>query len=191
MEKLMNDSGLRKLVIICFVFVLISFMCEIAMLTGLADTEIRGFAVDSSGKLYVGMNDVIRVYDKDIQVSSISPQSSRAYAFTILEDDSLLLSTANKVYKMTTDGDILDSWEDKASLTYNNLRRSKKEFISGKDTYTLKGNFFRNRIVKNNNETVYQITLISFIFKMLAFVGFGGMTVCIFMIVRRVNSHNV
>ena len=188
MQKLMNDSGLRKLIIICFAFILISFVCVIAMLTGLADTEIRGFAVDSSGRIYVGMNNEIRVYDKDIQVNSISPQSSRAYAFTISEDDTLLLSTANKVYKMTTDGEILDSWEDKASLTYINLRRNKNEFTSGKDTYTLKGTFFRSRIVKNNNETVYQITLLSFIFKILSFIGFGGMTICIFMAVRRVNS---
>ena len=46
----------------------------------------RGFGVDSNEYLYIGKIGTIEVYKDDVLVDKISPQTSRGYSMTIIDD---------------------------------------------------------------------------------------------------------
>lgn len=67
----------------------------------------KGFGIDSKGTLYIGKDSVIeKVNDGKVMVT-ISPKTSREYAFAIKEDDTILLSTASTVYTLDLSGNAI------------------------------------------------------------------------------------
>jgi len=79
--------------------------CLLLLITGKATPFISGFAIDKNDWIYVGEETEICVYENDVLIRTINPQTSRAYAFTIA-DDQILLSTASIFYIMDLDGNI-------------------------------------------------------------------------------------
>lgn len=147
------------------------WICVFLIVLGKVNLGIPAFAVDSSDLLYVGTQRQIEVYEGTKLVHTISPHTSRTYVFTILEDDTILLSTSTKAYSMDLSGEILDSWEDNGTDVYNKLRSKRMQFVSGQgDQYKIKGLLGWTRIVKNNQEVVYKLPVFSFVIKMLFFV---------------------
>lgn len=185
----MIDHKMKKQLIICFISVSILFLCIISKLTGLTDSDVKCFAVDSNDRIYVGKSEKILVYDNGIAVNCLNPQTSRGYMFTITEDDHILLSTANTVYSMDLEGNILDTWKDSASSVYTEIQFNKNCFESkNSDVYSLKYRLGWTRILKNNCEVVYKITTLSFVVKIileLAVAVFLGSTLSV---VRRYNQ---
>lgn len=144
------------------------FLCLILIFTGIATPFVSSFAIDGDDRIYVGTQNEIRVYEKGLLVDTISPKTSRAYVFTINEDENIVLSTSTKIYTMDLVGNVLDTQEDPGAHMYNKIQYNKRKFFSHNgDEYKLIGELGWTRIVKNNIETVYKISMLSFLVKVL------------------------
>ena len=162
----MDEQVLKYFLLFILVISIIMIPCLILIIGGHATLSIAGFAVDESGRLYVGTASEIQIYENNELVGTLSPKTSRSYAFTI-KDNKLLLSTASQVYLMDLDGNVLETKEDLGASTFNQLQRQRKRFVSDNDTYRLKNTWGRAKIVKNDSEIVYQISIASVIVKAL------------------------
>ena len=163
----------KKLVIECNLLFIANILSIVLITTGIAAPFIHCFAVDNQGLIYVGLENEIQVYDKNQHIRSISPQTSRGFMFTINKDNTILLSTADTVFSMDLDGNILSSHPDPGADTYNQIQYRKNHFTTQKgDTYKIVSSLGWSRIVKNGATVVYQISSISFITKMMLYISF-------------------
>lgn len=171
-------SSFSQLIAFALILFCILFVCVILVITGIVTPSLSGFAVDSSDRLYIGMQKEICVYEEGSIIRRINPHTSRTYIFTITENDTILLSTSTKIYVMDLYGNILEEREDVGADTYNQLSYKKRRFVSHSgDVYTLKGIIGPTRIVKNNFETVYQIDALSFSVKVCLWLCGVGLAV--------------
>lgn len=144
------------------------FICVMLVICNAVTLSIESFAVDSQNRIYISRPEEIHVYEGDRLVKRISAQTSRGYQFTVLKSDAILLSTSSNVYTMDLDGNVLSVREDVGTKTYNKLQYARKTFTSHKgDQYQIRNEIGRTKIVKNGTETVYQISVLSVIVKML------------------------
>ena len=160
----------RYFAIFCVLNGFVVLTCLMLMLTGSVTLSIPCFAVDGTDQLYIGTQNEIRVYADGTLVNTINPQTSRAYMFTI-DNEKIVLSTSSKLYLMDLDGTVLEVQDDAGADMYNKIQYKKRKFISSNgDKYQLIGTLGRTRIIKNNSETVYQISLFSLIVKIAIIV---------------------
>lgn len=170
----MSEQTVKKMLWIVPIGFVILF-CIFSIASGSANIGIRSFAVDSKDILYVGTYNHIEVYEQGKMIHTISPQTSRGYVFTITENDTILLSTGDVVYLISTDGNEIETLKEHAGGVYTELQFHKNEFTSKNyDVYTLKNKFGRTKIVKNDTETVYKISVFSFIVKILLYISTAG-----------------
>jgi len=148
---------------------LVLIVCLILILSGLAVPFIEGFAVDSQGLMYVGEWDSICIYQDSTPVCVI-PFKSSTYAFTIDNNEELIVAFPSVVYRMSTTGTVLEKQDDPAAETYQQLRRQTVVTTSNGDRYQKVSEFGWTRILKNGTEVVYKITPVSFIVKLLLFL---------------------
>ena len=140
--------------------------CLLLLISGTVTLFLSGFAVDNNDRLYVGTNGAIQVYENGVLVNQLNPHTSRSYYFTINQDGNILLSLPTEVYLMDLSGNVLETWEDGGKV-YNQLKH-RNTFTSGRgDVYKMKGVLGRTRIVKNDSQTVYRISVLSLIVKIL------------------------
>lgn len=162
----------RYLAIFGFSICSIIFPCLILIFTGTATPFIHCFAVDASDRLYIGTDSDIYVYDNGIMIGTINPHTSRGYMFTINEEQLIVLSTASKVHLMDLNGTILQTHDDPGAYMYNQIQYKKRTFVSANgDEYKLIGEFGWTRIIKNRSELIYQISVLSFMVKVLIAVA--------------------
>lgn len=113
------------------------FICTILVVTGLVQISFFGFGVDSSGKLYIGRDHRIEVYENGKIIHVIRKGTSRAYSFTIQEDDTILLASGSDVFVMDLNGTVfLDKRKDDTGEIGRKLDKVKYEFVS------VDGNFY-------------------------------------------------
>ena len=178
----------KEIVIELIVIWVVGLVSMILLMTGTVSPFIECFAVDDQNRLYVGTISEIQVYDKDKHIKSISPQTSKSYMFTISDDNTILLSTANTVYSMDLDGNILSTSDDNATDIYNQIQYKKYKYTaSNGNTYKLVSPFGFSRIVKNGSEVVYHISVFSFVIKILLYLTFLGV---FFIIISNVLKQN-
>lgn len=169
----MNGKVKRMLAIFSAILSCIVLCCLILLFSGVVNISVSGFAVDSSNRLYVGTAKQIHVYEGSRMVNSISPHTSRAYAFTIIEDENILLSTSTTVYVMDLNGNILSTADDHGADVYNQISYHKRKFVSANgDVYRLTNILGRTQILKNDSELVFQIDVLSYIVKLLLICSF-------------------
>ena len=166
-------TTVNLVVAMTFVIVLtVMLSCLGLVLSGGTPISIPCFSADSQGRIYVGHQRKIEVYDNGLLVRTINPKTSRGYMFTILENDTILLSTSTVVYSMDLMGNVISSWEDQGADTYNQLQYGKTRYESSRgDVYKLESVFGRTRIVKNGIDVVYSISLKSYVVKLLLIVS--------------------
>ena len=121
------DKTLKRIAALALPTACIVFFCLIMILSEQVTLSISGFAVDSTGRLYVGENGQITVFHEGKAVSSISPRDS-SYAFTIDSEDTIMLATPSRVYLMDTSGNILEETEDPSASMYSKLHWSGRTF---------------------------------------------------------------
>lgn len=150
--------------------------------TGKVSMSCNNFAVDASGKLYVGKKYSIEVYENGDLIKTINPLSSRTYAFTIQNDNTILLSTSSIEYLLDLKGNIISSKEDVGSSTYNKIKKNNSFVSTSGKTYELKSCFGKYSIVCDNI-IVYEMPKFDYIIKLLYnssyFVFFIGVVVII------------
>lgn len=159
---------------ICF-FIIWFFwaICLILMNVGNVSITYSGFGVDASGVLYVGKEGVIEKYDNGKKIGEISPQTSRGYAFTVKEDDTILLSTADMVYKLDLSGKVLDEWEDEGTSTFNDLQYIRKFVAKDGRQYAMKLHFGRT-VICLGEDVIYKMPMLDYIVRILWWSCFVG-----------------
>lgn len=173
-------QAIRVIAVACLCWFCILIPCIILIATGTVTLSISNFAVDSNDRVYIGKEREILIYQNNRIVGSIEPPTSRSYAFTVTEDDTILLSTASNVYLLDLNGSVLNKEPEIGTTTFNELQRNRKEFLSVKgDFYQMRGNLLRTRIVKNGSEVVFQISVLSVIVKYLLVLSVIGMYIFI------------
>ena len=184
----MNKRSFLK---ICILFPLCGaaiLFCVFCIAAGAVSLGIPCFSVDANGLLYVGKTNQIDVYCGENIVRRINPLTSRSYIFTILEDDTILLSTSSTVYSMDLYGNVLDTWEDKGADVYNQIQYKKFRYVSAAgDKYERKGMLGWTRIVKNETEVVYRITFVSFAVKLLLYIAIATLIFSVISVLRYEN----
>ncbi|MBQ3548111.1 MAG: hypothetical protein IJA44_06535 [Clostridia bacterium] len=159
---------------ICFFIIWFAVVvCLVLMNVGNVSITYSGFGVDSAGVLYVGKEGVIEKYDGDKMVGTISPQTSRGYAFTVKEDDTILLSTADMVYTLDLSGKVLDKWEDEGTSTFNDLQFIRKFIAKDGCQYTMKLHFGRT-IICSGEDVIYKMPMLDYIVRILLCLCFIG-----------------
>lgn len=159
-----------KILIIYLLFVFpIVLTCLILIASGTVSPFYHGFAVDSSGILYIGKDAKIEKYLDGKMIGSISPQTSRGYAFTIKDDDTILLSTASNVYTLDLLGNVVDEKEDMGTSAYNELQNKKRTFITRYNKkYFMRSQLGRTMII-SDQDIIYQMPVLDYIVKIAIF----------------------
>ena len=172
MKNNTNDHGTLSLAVVSILLFCAIFPCLLLVITGTVQLSISSFAVDSKDRLYVGTTKEISIYEHGEMVGSINPKTSRTYRFTITEEDTILLSTSDKIYIMDLEGNVLETKEDLGADVYNQLSYKKKKFTSPNgDVYKLH-NLGRSKITKNDTEVVFQMSGLSATIKYILFAAF-------------------
>ncbi|MBQ3888451.1 MAG: hypothetical protein II738_01765 [Clostridia bacterium] len=109
-----------------------------------------GFGVDSQGIVYLGANGIIVKFYQNEEIGSLDPQTTRGYRFTVLDDDTVLLSDWEIVYHLDSNGSILNKKPDQGGEVFRGLENH-GTFQSAQGTkYTFSKKF---GIVSVTNET--------------------------------------
>ena len=104
--------------------------------SGTVVTSYEGFALDSNENLYLGEYGKINVYKEGSLLYSVDAHTSRAYAFTI-QNDEILISTAETVYITDLNGNVISSYEDEDTSRFNKLKKDKNSFSLNGNTYKI------------------------------------------------------
>lgn len=173
MKKVWSSNKEMKVPQLLIIYLFCAFpilaACIILIACGIASPMYNGFGVDSSGVVYVGKEKKIEKYCDGEMIGEIDPQTSRAYAFTLQEDDTILLSTASYVYKMDLSGNVLDEWEDVGTKTYNELQW-KRTFISRDNKkYTMKS-WIGRTVICSEEGVIYKMPMLDYAVKIAFFL---------------------
>jgi len=136
----------------------IMFVCMIMVMSGAVSLTMNGFAVDTNGQLYIGQANEIMVLKDGECVKTLSPKTSRGYAFTIENGEQIVLSTSTTVFIMDLDGAVISQYPDEGTQVFNRLKNP-KTFVDIHGTeYTRKNVWGRPYIYKDGIE-VYSMPL--------------------------------
>ena len=173
----MNEKTMRIWILIPILAAVI-ITCLILYIAGVAGSVVC-FGVDSSDRLYVGFGDTIQVYEGDTVIKELSPKTSKTYLFTILSDDTLILTTASIDYKLDLDGNVIEQTDNAGTQLYYDLRKEKREFISQKgDIYRME-NILGQTQIKKNGAVVYREPLVSVIAGYAVLISIAILLLCI------------
>ena len=179
----MKIEKLKSIIIFVAIVCPIMFTCLFLIFTGTVTLFLHGFAVDSYGKLYLGKDSKIEVYDNSVLDYTISSMTSRGYAFTIQADDTILLSTSTIVYTLDLHGNVLNEEEDVDTKVINSLEKRKKIFYSSNgDKYILKSPWGRTEIVLERDDDIdiiYQMPILDYVVRIVMLIVF----VCFFIFI--------
>ncbi|MBQ5994885.1 MAG: hypothetical protein IJL63_03385 [Clostridia bacterium] len=162
------------LLFILFVFIDGSIILTALMMNfgGYASAEFHGFAVDGDGRIYVGKDEKIEVFQNGGLVNKLKDHAYKNYVFTMQDDGTLLITNSDKLYITDLEGNTLSEYEDTFSHTYNALNRAKYKFASadGKE-YSVKNRYLRYKIVDGSGNVLYKMPVPDLIFKILFFTS--------------------
>lgn len=168
---------------------LVVLFCLYMIFSGKVSLSMNGFAVDKNEYLYIGKEYTIEVYKNEKLLRTINPQTSSAYIFTILNGDTILLSTSTKVYTMDLYGNVLSEKEDDMTKVYNDLQKAKKEFVAvNGEKYHLQNTFGRTYI-SNDTDVVYEMPILDYIVLIMLILTFISLWSFVFIMVLSKNNH--
>lgn len=151
----------------------IVFICFFLMFSGQVSLSNNGFAVDSEGQLYVGQQNEIIVLKDGECVNAINPRTSRSYAFTITDEQAILLSTSSTVYTMDLSGNVLTEQPDEGTKVYNQLQHKKSFTDVHGAKYTMRSPWGRTSVYKDGVR-IYEIPTLDYIVRILLIVSVVG-----------------
>lgn len=136
-----------------------------------AINSIYGFGVDSSGKLYVGKQSYIEVYENG-ELQKKIPGGKREYRMTVLENDTILISGTSYFSIRDLNGEELSFEEVESQYSpYDSISETRFTDQDG-TTYFLKG-FLRRKIVSDDGTILFQVPARVFYAKV------GALLVCV------------
>lgn len=151
--------------------------CLTFIISGNITLKYSGFGVDSAGNFYIGKDGIkgkggiINIYSNDKYIGSIDPPTSRAYLFTVSNDDTILLSTGAYVYKMDLYGNLLSKEEDMNSHLYTKLQFQRKFICGDGNEYIIKSLLGRT-VIYSENRIIFKMPLLDYAIKIIYFLCF-------------------
>lgn len=181
-----KDNRLTIFIAIACVSGLSLFICMVCLFTKSAELTVDCFAADSTGKLYVGSNGEIRVYEnRQLQYviseyKGIGDIPVKGAIFTITSDDTITMVTGGYVISMDLMGNVQEIKDDNASSIRSRMEAKKNKFVSQSgDIYTKQDVLGRTCIQKNGNETVYQTNFGALLIKTILVISVFGFAVAV------------
>lgn len=166
----------------------IIFFCLIMIFSKMATPYISGFGVDSKGRVYVGENEGVCIYQDLLKIGSIEIQGD-TYLVDVDESDSIRVVYTSQVDWLDMSGNVVKTMDDPNARTYSQLSSAGKRFVSANgDIYKKTGQYGWTRIIKNNSEIVYCQSILSFAVKMLLQVCAISMFVGAIWVIQRVQK---
>ncbi|MBQ9044541.1 MAG: hypothetical protein IJ112_01180 [Oscillospiraceae bacterium] len=142
-------------IFLSFALTVICGFVILALVTSGASMDFRGFALDRSGRVYVGKTEQIEVVQGGETVDSIP--AGRGYAFTI-RDGRLFVASGGQVYVKDLGGNTISQYGDPAMQEYDQLQSTKNSFTASDGTVYVR----RDKLVTpyqivraSDGETVY------------------------------------
>lgn len=120
--------------------------------SGTVVTSYEGFALDSNENLYLGEYSKINVYKEGSLLYSVDAHTSRAYAFTI-QNDEILISTAETVYITDLSGNVINSYKDTDTSLFNELKSNKDSFSLNGSTYKMQKKLWQKQNSKRRRQS--------------------------------------
>lgn len=185
-----SEKSVSAAYIALAVAILLGFVSMMMQTFGGAEYDIYSIAADSSGRVYVGKPEVIEVWEQGEQIGEINPQTGRGYYFTVCADDTILVAVSSTVYHLTLDGVVIESWEEPGLDTHYQLQWNRKHHTSPNgDEYVLKQSLWWPKIVKNGEETVYQLSSVAFYARIMTYLSAAVLLICVpFLIVCKIHE---
>ena len=170
-----NKWMYRHIAILTTILTIILFPYLLLFWTGVITPFINSFGVDKAGRIYVGDQNDIRVYEDGKLVDRIRlGMMGDAYGFTVNSDDHILMATTSNIYIMDLAGNTLEKQENVGSEMLKKLEHQRRFVSESGDEYRLVGYLGWSRIVKNETETVFKISFLSFAYKLMIPLGVVG-----------------
>lgn len=135
---------------------------------------LSGFAADSQGRLYVGRDKRIEVFEQGKKIGEISPRTERGYTFTVLPDDTILVYTGSMQRILDIQGNELGNSNTDTFKNSNHYPTSIRfKFISSSgDIYRVHLPLGYTIICKNGKEIVYTLPVAAYIVRVLFVLAF-------------------
>lgn len=147
-------------------------LCVVLVFFDLVPLTFNGFGVDSIGRLYVGRGHHIEVWENGQQINTIRKGTSRGHAFTILENDTILLASGNSVMIMDLEGTTtLEKRKEDHEKTYDKLSNQRIFTAVTGEQYRV-GRLYGRLTIVQNETVIYQEPLWECIFLWLTFISF-------------------
>ena len=163
--QMINNIELKPIIAFLVIIWPILLMCMILIVSGTVTMSYHGIAVDSSGRLYIGTDDDIEVYENGKLINTISPQTTRGYVFTINENDVIILSIGSTAYEISTSGNVLAVIPDNTTAMYNRISKTVKNHVSGNGADYTVDSILGRTVVTCNGNTVYKMPLLDYAVK--------------------------
>ena len=170
----------KGLIALGIVLLIISVSVQYEITQNQIYTSYQGFAVDSQGNLYLGVNlKIIAVDSNGLERYSFSTITNRGYSFTINEEDQILLRFGEYLYTMDLHGNVLkeDIGKEKADLILPQNRSTRSFRDSEGRIYQMSNRFFRKEIYKYERgeaSLIYQMPLLNYVAKLIS----EGLSLC-------------
>ena len=170
----------KGLIALGIVLLIISVSVQYEITQNQIYTSYQGFAVDSQGNLYLGVNlKIIAVDSNGLERYSFSTITNRGYSSTINEEDQILLRFGEYLYTMDLHGNVLkeDIGKGKADLILPQNRSTRSFRDSEGRIYQMSNRFFRKEIYKYDHgeaSLIYQMPLLNYAAKLVS----EGLSLC-------------
>ena len=143
----------------------------------------KGFAVDDDRNLYIGKDNIEVLNSEGKLINKIDPMTSRGYKFTIDQNNELLISTGDYLYKKDLFGKLIEK-KTISNLTGDLLSGfSRYKYTANDGTkYVMKMHFFRTNIYRMEGQvkiSVYKMPLLDYFVRLLSYIVYGSMAVII------------
>ena len=107
-------------------------LCMLLLFSGVVTGSWHGFGVDPQGRLYVGADSYIQVYEGGAPARRLKlPTTERGYEFTVDQKGQILLINSTTVYIYDTDGNLLSEREDEGTEKSLRLTVRLREITAG------------------------------------------------------------
>ena len=150
---------------------MVVILCISMVTAGKVSLVMNGFAVDEDGLLYIGREREIVVLNDGEHTRTIDVPTSRTYKFTIVDGQTILLSTSTKLYTMDLFGNVLSENTDEGTKVYNQLQWKKTYIAQNGQKYTLDSHWGRMCIYKDDT-AIYTMPLFDYIVRILLGIPF-------------------
>ncbi len=163
--------------LLMFVFAISLVLCISYFAAGDAAVVYNGFAVDDTGRVYIGRSSQIDIYEQGEKIGEVDTVVGRGYAFTI-ENGRLKIGIGGKIREMDLDGQNEIQYEDPYSR-FNHRYTENRSFTDtqGK-VYEMSRPWGRLQITCQG-ETVYQMPLADCFVMYAMVLYFVAMGTCI------------